>query len=81
MRDPQRLDLFGLTASREKGRAPLNASFQVFLAAFGLKRGDKAARAWLREIQANNVGGHPDNSIIVAAAARREVDMGLVTRS
>ena len=37
------------------GRAPVNASSQAFLAAFRLKCGDEAARAWLREMQANNI--------------------------
>ena len=70
-----------LTAPEWRGRvgwAPLNASFQAFLTAFRLKSGDEEARAWLRGMQANEVREYPNNTTIVTAVARREVDVGLV---
>ena len=60
------------------GWAPLNASFQAFLTAFRLKWGEEAARDWLTGMQANDVREYPNNTTIVTAVARREVDVGLV---
>ena len=60
------------------GWAPLNASFQAFLTAFRLKWGEEEARAWLEGMQANDVREYPNNTTIVTAVARREVDVGLV---
>ena len=69
------------TAPEWRGRvgwAPLNASFQAFLTAFRLKWGEEKARAWLEGMQANDVREYPNNTTIVTAVARREVDVGLV---
>ncbi len=69
------------TAPQWRGRvgwAPLNASFQAFLTAFRLKFGEDMARAWLEGMQANDVREYPNNTTIVTAVARREVDVGLV---
>ena len=60
------------------GWAPLNASFQAFLTAFRLQFGEENARAWLEGMQANEVREYPNNTTIVTAVARREVDVGLV---
>ena len=60
------------------GWAPLNASFQAFLTAFRLKWGEEAARDWLEGMRANDVREYPNNTTIVTAVARREVDVGLV---
>ena len=60
------------------GWAPLNASFQAFLTAFRLKWGEEEARSWLEGMQANDVREYPNNTTIVTAVARREVDVGLV---
>ena len=82
--DPERDlpdSILGFTAPEWKGRvgwAPLNASFQAFLTAFRLKFGDEQARAWLQGMQANDVREYPNNTTIVTAVARREVDVGLV---
>ena len=82
--DPERDlpdSILGFTAPEWKGRvgwAPLNASFQAFLTAFRLKFGEEEARGWLLGMQANDVREYPNNTTIVAAVARREVDVGLV---
>ena len=60
------------------GWAPLNASFQAFLTAFRLRWGEEEVRAWLKGMQANDVRDYPNNTTIVTAVARREVDVGLV---
>ena len=73
--------ILDFTAPEWRGRvgwAPLNASFQAFLTAFRLKFGEEEAWAWLKGMQANDVRGYPNNTTIVMAVARREVDVGLV---
>ena len=60
------------------GWAPLNASFQAFVTAFRLKWGEEAARSWLRDIHSNGVRAYPNNTTLVAAVARGEVDVGFV---
>ena len=71
----------GFTGPEWKGRigwAPRNTPFQAFVTAFRIKRGDDAARAWLRGIQANNPREYPSNTAAVAAVASGEVDVGFV---
>ena len=60
------------------GWAPLNASFQAFVTAFRLKWGEDEARAWLEGMRANNVREYPNNTTLVTAVARREVEVGFV---
>jgi iron(III) transport system substrate-binding protein len=72
------LDFTGPEWRGRVGWAPLNASFQAFLTAFRLKFGEDEARAWLEAMQANDVREYPNNTTIVTAVARREVDVGLV---
>ena len=82
--DPERdlpESILDFTAPEWRGRvgwAPLNASFQAFLTAFRLKFGEEQARTWLEGMQANDVREYPNNTTIVTAVARREVDAGLV---
>jgi iron(III) transport system substrate-binding protein len=61
------------------GWAPTNGSFQSFVTAYRVLRGDDAARQWLEGIQANQPrsfdGG---NSAIVQAVADGEIDVGFV---
>lgn len=82
--DPER-DLpdsvLDFTAPEWRGRvawAPLNSSFQAFLTAFRLNWGEEKARSWLEGMQANDVREYPNNTTIVTAVARREVEVGLV---
>ncbi len=76
---PATLD--ALTGPAWKGRigwAPENASFQSFVTALRIQRGDAAALAWLKGIQANEPHPYAKNSAIVAAVAAGEIDAGLV---
>ena len=60
------------------GWAPTNGSFQAFVTAFRVKWGEDAARAWLEGIRANEPREYPNNTSIVKAVARGEVDVGFV---
>jgi iron(III) transport system substrate-binding protein len=70
-----------LTDEQWRGRigwAPTNGSFQAFVTALRLMRGDEGARAWLEEMLANEPVRYDGNSQIVQAIADGEVDLGLV---
>ncbi len=60
------------------GWAPTNASFQSFVTAFRILRGDDAARAWLEGIQANEPKVYEGNDAVLAAVAAGEVQVGFV---
>jgi len=60
------------------GWAPTNGSFQAFVTAFRLLKGDAAARAWLEGIQANDPVRYDENGLIVQAVADGEIDAGFV---
>ena len=60
------------------GWAPTNGSFQAFVTAYRLMRGDDAARAWLTGMAGNQPRRYEGNSAIVQAVADGEVDVGLV---
>lgn len=60
------------------GWAPTNGSFQAFVTALRLLRGDDAARAWLEGIGANDVRSYDNNVAIVQAVANGEVEIGFV---
>jgi iron(III) transport system substrate-binding protein len=64
--------------SGKLGWAPPNASFQTFITAFRLLKGDDAARAWLEGMIANNTVGFEGNADIVRAVASGELLGGLV---
>lgn len=71
----------GYTDPRWKGRlawAPTNGSFQAFVTAFRVMKGEAAAEAWLRGIEANDPKVFPNNVAIVEAVGRGEVDTGFV---
>ena len=66
---------------RWKGRlawAPTNGSFQAWVTGLRLAIGEEAARAWLEAVQANEPLVFPNNTSIVAAVGRGEVDAGFV---
>ncbi len=70
-----------LTAPEWEGRlgiAPSNGSFLAFVAAMLLTDGEDATRAWLEGIAANEPQKYANNSSIVDAVIRGEVDAGLV---
>lgn len=70
-----------LTDGKWKGRlgiAPGNASFQAFVTAMRETRGDAATLKWLKAIKANEPQTFDGNGAIVEAAAKGEIDAGLV---
>lgn len=69
------------TDSTWKGRvgwAPQNGSFQAFITAMRLLLGDDATLQWLGAMKSNGARAYPNNTSIVAAVGRGEVDVGLV---
>jgi iron(III) transport system substrate-binding protein len=73
--------ILGFTDPQWKGRigwAPTNASFQAFVTALRLLEGEEAARQWLEGIQANEPKVYQNNSAIVEALGRGEIDVGFV---
>lgn len=73
--------MFDLTLPEWKGRigwAPTNASFQSFVTAIRLLKGEDVARQWLVDMIANDVQTFSDNTPIVEAVGRGEIDAGLV---
>jgi len=76
---PQSID--ELTEDQWRGRigwAPTNGSFQSFVTALRLMRGDDGARQWLEAMRANEPVRYDGNSPIVQAIADGEIDLGLV---
>jgi iron(III) transport system substrate-binding protein len=72
------LDLTGEEWSGRIGIAPSNASFQDFVSAMRIELGDEATAEWLEGIAANDPLTFANNSAIVAAIGRGEIDVGLV---
>lgn len=66
------------TWSGKIGWAPTNASFQTFITAFRLVKGDDAARAWLEAMRDNGTITFEGNADIVRAVAAGELSAGLV---
>jgi iron(III) transport system substrate-binding protein len=60
------------------GWAPTNASFQSFVTAYRVLRGDDAAKAWLEGIQANEPKVYEGNDAVLAAIAAGEVEVGFI---
>lgn len=60
------------------GWAPTNGSFQAWLTALRVAEGEDAARAWLDGIEANGATAYANNTSIVEAVGRGEVDVGFV---
>ena len=60
------------------GWAPLNASFQAFVTALRVERGEDEARQWLMGVAANRPRVYARNTAILNAVAAGEVDLGLV---
>jgi iron(III) transport system substrate-binding protein len=73
--------VWGLTNVRWKGKigiAPTNASFQAFLGATIHLHGESRVREWLRGLQANDVKFFANNTAVVQAVGRGDVEVGLV---
>ncbi len=58
--------------------APTNGSFQAWVTALRVSEGEDGARAWLEGMRANEAPEFPNNSSIVEAVGRGEIDAGLV---
>lgn len=73
--------VFDLTSEEYRGRvgwAPTNASFQAFVTAMRVVYGDDTTRQWLSDMIANDVQVYQNNTAIVDAVGRGEIDYGLV---
>jgi iron(III) transport system substrate-binding protein len=73
--------IFELTEPQWQGRiglAPGNGSFQDFFTLFRIEHGDDVALQWLKDMVANGAASYGNNSGIVQAVARGEIDAGLV---
>jgi len=71
----------GFTDPAWKGRigwAPTNASFQSFVTAYRVLKGDAAAKSWLEAIAANQPKVYDGNDAVLAAVAAGEVEVGFV---
>jgi iron(III) transport system substrate-binding protein len=60
------------------GWAPTNASFQSFITALRVERGEDVAREWLEGMMANEVRVYDGNNPIVTAVVNAEIDAGFV---
>ena len=60
------------------GWAPTNGSFQAFVTAFRVLRGDDATRDWLTSMRENGAVAFEGNGPIVRAVADGEIEVGLV---
>jgi len=60
------------------GFAPTNPSFESFITALRVLRGDDTARRFLEGLVANDARPYPNNIAVRDAIARGEVDVGLI---
>ena len=75
------MDIWGLTEARWQGKigwAPTNGSFQAFITALRVLEGEDQAQAWLEAMIANRVQSFANNTSIVEATGRGEIEAGLV---
>ena len=73
--------ILDFTDEEWKGRvgwAPWNGSFQAFVTALRLTKGDNVARGWLGGMRDNDARDYPNNVSIVQAVANGEVEVGFV---
>ena len=74
-------DIWEFTKPQWEGRigwAPTNGSFQAFITTFRSIEGFEKTKEWLEDIQANNPRTYENNTSIVDALGRGEVDIGFV---
>ena len=72
--------VFDLSEESWRGRvgwAPTNGSFQAFVTAMRIVHGEDATRDWLESLLRNGVQEYPNNSSMVEAVARGEIDLAL----
>ncbi|WP_414624410.1 iron ABC transporter substrate-binding protein [Calothrix sp. CCY 0018] len=74
-------DVWELTQPKWRGKvawAPTNGSFQSFVTGMRLIEGEEKTLEWLKAMQANDVKKYGNNTAIVEALGRGEVELGLV---
>ena len=74
-------DVWELTQPKWRGKvawAPTNGSFQSFVTGMRLIEGDEKTLEWLKAMQVNDVKKYGNNTAIVEALGRGEVELGLV---
>ncbi|HET9444475.1 MAG TPA: extracellular solute-binding protein, partial [Acidimicrobiales bacterium] len=72
------LDLTGPAYRGKVAVAPSNGSFQDFVSGLREDRGDDTTRAFLEGLRDNGAEAYANNTAIVEAVARGEIEMGLV---
>lgn len=73
--------VFDLTDPKWRGKvgiAPSNASFESFVTAIRVLRGDDAARKWLADMKANGVQTFDNNILILNAVKDGTIPLGLI---
>ena len=73
--------VFELTDPKWKGKvgiAPSNASFESFVTAIRVLKGDEVARKWLKDMKANDVETYDNNIAILNATKKGVLKLGLI---
>jgi len=73
--------VFELTDPRWRGKvgiAPSNASFEAFVTAMRVLRGDDATRTWLADMRANDAQSFGNNVLILNAVGDGVITLGLI---
>lgn len=73
--------IWELTEEKWRGKvgwAPTNGSFQAFVTALRLTEGDERALEWLEAMRDNDAQVYSNNTTIVEALGRGEIELGLV---
>jgi iron(III) transport system substrate-binding protein len=73
-------DISGFTDPRWRDRigwSPVNGSFQAFITAMRVERGEDATREWLQGMALNRPKQYARNTAILQAVASGEIDIGL----
>ena len=79
--DPAPASVLDLTADAYEGSigwAPANASFQSFITAFRVSRGEAAAREWLDGMIANDPIAYENNTEVLDAVENGDLGVGLI---
>ncbi len=72
------MDLTGPEWKGKVGWAPTNASFQSFVTALRLTKGDDVAEQWLKDMKANGAKAYEKNGLVRDAIASGEIQAGLI---
>ncbi len=72
------LDLTDPKWKGQIGIAPNNASFQAFVTAMRVLKGEQTAKSWLEGLKANEPKIYDNNILILNAAERSQIQVGLI---